>query len=30
LDVRAFRTYFIVVDGQNGASGSYQLRVTPP
>jgi hypothetical protein len=28
--VNANQTYFIVVDGQGGASGTYQLRVTPP
>jgi len=28
--VNAGQTYFIVVDGSAGASGVYQLRVTPP
>lgn len=28
--VNANQTYFIVVDGYGGASGTYQLRVTPP
>ena len=30
LDVTAGRTYFVVVDGYNGRTGTYSLNVIPP
>ena len=30
MDVRKNTRYYIVVDGVNGAAGTFQLRVTPP